>query len=263
MIPAWPALRGICAYEFRMQLRRRAVWVAVAVPTILLLAISLSGWPQLAGPLPPLPLAAFLTIAASQILPIVFGILLADRTPRERRLRTGELLDSLPAGLGARLWGKYLGATIATVIPVFLGYLLIVAIMAIRYGTPAAIPAVLPVFAIVALPGLLFVGAFSIVCTEILPTPLYAILFFGYWVWGNLLPPNEPPNPGCTPLTPIGRYPALHFFDQDPDPGRTCHLTQQDIGTAAALGSIALLLACAALALALTHRYLLWQAARR
>ena len=44
---------------------------------------------------------------------MVVGIMLADRLPRDRRTRVAELLDTFPGALYARLFGKYLGSTLA------------------------------------------------------------------------------------------------------------------------------------------------------
>jgi ABC-2 type transport system permease protein len=197
--------RGVFTYEFLMQMRRRALWVALAGGSVFVLAIFLSGFPPPpALSLPLLERTASLLNASRGFLPILFGILLADRLPRERRLRTTELLASLPASTSVRLWGKYLGATTATVAAFFLCTLAIVSVMAFTMNDLSIIPALVPVFVLIVLPGLYFIGAFSIACTEFLPTPLYAILFIGYWPWGNLFPPRPIPNLSCTALTAIG-----------------------------------------------------------
>lgn len=264
VFPHSSELSGVFAYEFRMQICRPAVWIALAGSSLFVLGLFFSDWP-----LPPDPQLPLLERATSALkgsrgfLPIVFGILLADRLPRERRLRTGELFDSLPAGNGVRLWGKYLGATTATVGVFFLLTLISTVCMAVKLEDLALVPAVIPVFALVELPGLFFIGAFSIACTRFLPTPLFAILFIGYWPWGNLFPPRPIPNLSCTPLTAIGRYASIGFFNQDPDPGKTCGLTQDDISVAAAIGSIVLVCAIATLAMLTLQGYTNWRAARQ
>jgi hypothetical protein len=47
------------------------------------------------------------------VLPMIFGIVLADRLVRHRKLGVAELLDSTPTNPGARLVGKYLGVCAA------------------------------------------------------------------------------------------------------------------------------------------------------
>ena len=53
---------------------------------------------------------------------MIFGIVLADRLVRDRKLGVAELLDSTPADPGPRLVGKYLGVCAATAVPLELLY---------------------------------------------------------------------------------------------------------------------------------------------
>jgi ABC-2 type transport system permease protein len=260
MRPANTALAGAVAYEFRMQVRRPAVWIAIGGLALLLMARALRGSPASFRSLTPLRLESNIAIISSYFLPIIFGILLADRLPRERRLGTTELLASMPVGEGVRLWGKYLGAVGATLLPVTLAYLLTAGFLALRLQDGGPLLAFLPVFFLVVLPGLLFVGAFSIGCPAVIPTPLYAILFTGYWFWGNVVSPSRVPTISCTPLTPIGRYAAVAFFDAR---GAGCGLTQQALGIAGGIASIALLLAVGGLLLVFVQGLSRQQARRR
>jgi ABC-2 type transport system permease protein len=256
MRPATAALAGAVSYEFRMQVRRPAVWIAIGGVALFVMARALRG--GLAGfrSLSPLQMESDIAIISSYFLPIIFGILLADRLPRERRLGTVELLESVPVGVGVRLWGKYLGAVGATLLPIALAYLLAASLVAIRLRDAGPLVAFVPVLLLVVLPGLLFVGAFSIGCPAVIPTPLYAILFTGYWFWGNVVSPSRVPTISCTPLTPIGKYAAVAFFDAR---GRGCGLTQQTLGYAGGIASIALLLALSVslllLVQGLSHRH--------
>ncbi|HYK97262.1 MAG TPA: ABC transporter permease [Candidatus Acidoferrales bacterium] len=252
------AFLGALRYEFCMQLRRRSVWVSIGFALVLLFALfSRSGPPERV--LPPADTALRLVGNASFFLPVAFGILLADRWRRERSLGTLELLDSLPASLGARLWGKYFGATIATMIPLLLAFALFMLYSGVRIGDATLVRFLPLIFVVVIAPGLLFVAAFSIACTEWLPVPLYAVLFTGYWFWGNLVPPERMPTLNCTLLTPIGEYPAAAFF-QHTDVG--C-FNGQSIPIALGLASIALLLATGALALFALQAYITRRAAAR
>ena len=54
------------------------------------------------------------------LLPIGAGLLLANRIPRDRSLHVEELLRVAPASGLSRLFGKYLGATLAVSIPILL-----------------------------------------------------------------------------------------------------------------------------------------------
>lgn len=252
------AFAGAVAYEFRMQVRRRAVWISIAVVLMLMFAFFYrNGKPERIPPDP--DLALFLIGNTSFFLPIVFGILMADRWRRDRSLGAGELLDSLPAGLGPRIWGKYLGATLGTLVPLYLAYAASLLYLSARVGDPTLIRFLPLILAVVVTPGLLFVAAFSIACTEWLPVPLYGVLFTGYWFWGNLVSPQRMPTLNCTPLTPIGEYPAAAFFKHT-DVG--C-FGGQSIPLALGVESIALLLAAGAFALVVLQAYLARRAAVR
>lgn len=208
----WRPVLGAARCEFRMQRRRISVWIAP-------LALGLA---QLAGSLDLLagssgqPLAVVIPYWASSIqmyLPIAVGVLLADRLVRDRRMRVGELLDTLPASVGGRLWGKYLGSTLATILPVFLVYAAGVGYALLDRRDPEAVSLGLAAFATINLPGLLFVAAFSIAVPAVLSMPLYQFLFVGYWFWGNLLDPNSViPSLSGTLLTPVGGYMMAAFF---------------------------------------------------
>lgn len=125
-----------------------------------------------------------------------------------------------------------------------------------------AVPLGLLAFAAVNLPGLLFVGAFSIACTAILWVPLYQFLFTGYWFWGNWLlqGPQSPlyipvPTLSGTLLTPAGYYAAIGLFGV---PDFVLRATAWE-----GLSSIGLLVAFGVAALYSAHRYLIWRKARR
>ncbi|PZR99333.1 MAG: hypothetical protein DLM69_07470 [Candidatus Chloroheliales bacterium] len=248
---------GALRYEFRMQLRRPAVWTLILVVGVLLGILYL-----LPDPTDP----AYVTVAErtqlfNGFLPIAYGILLADRLARERRLHTDELLASLPASVDSRLWGKYLGAVAATAIPAALVYLMEISFIAITRLDASLLPLEVPAFAAIVLPTLLFVGAFSIVCTAVLPPPLYSILFIGYWFWGNEVTPQQIPTLNCSLLTPNGLYARVGILGGDMTP--TCRNSIAHISVAQAWASIGLLLGLATLAMAIGQFYLNWRAARR
>ncbi len=126
------AFAGTVRYEFQMQFRRPAIWITVGAIALLILGTAFRGSRANFGNLSTPALEATVAGIGSYFLPIVFGILLADRLPRERRLGTTELLESLPVGDGLRLWGKYVGTIAATLVPLVVGYLALTAIVAFR-----------------------------------------------------------------------------------------------------------------------------------
>lgn len=215
MSGAW----AVACYEFRMQLRRPVLWavLAVACAFITYRMVSLGG-DKGAAPTQLLDWAIILRGAAHRsllenfLLPLAFGILLADRLPRDRRLRTGELLDATPLTAAGRLWGKLLGAGAATALPIF-GYAIgMTAYFAVTSGAPPVVAAGLLTFLALTLPALAFVGAFAIACTELVWTPLFIVLFTGYWFWGNLVEPSVAPTLSCTPLSPVGGNVSAGLF---------------------------------------------------
>ena len=124
------------------------------------------------------------------ILPLIFGILLAGRLPRDRRTGVDELLDTLPATSGGRLAGKFLGAAFATATPIFFFYCIGIVYLSVDRGDWTAVPLGLLAFAAINLPGLLFVGAFSIACT--------AILFCGSRCTNSCSPATGSGATGCS-----------------------------------------------------------------
>ncbi len=256
----WSPFAGATHYEFRMQLRRKSVWIATFLTSLIVFTGLHNPWN--------FPHDTALSVVVAQwavvcnaFAPVVFGVLLADRLPRDRRLHLPELLDALPAPSGSRLAGKYFGSALATATPIFVIYLSgIIYILADRHD-PLAVPLGLAAFLAINLPGLLFVAAFSVVMPAILWVPLYQFLFVGYWFWGNLLSPSYGiPTISTTWLTPLGSFAAAGFFS------RADEIMTMDGSTGTVwqgAGSIALLLASAVLALFIAQRYLNWQRARQ
>ena len=252
---------GATIYEFKMQLRRRALWITFLLfgLALVLSRLTLTPWGPYSGDLPVPHLLANWSLSVQFLHPVAFGILLADRLPRDPRTRVSELLDTLPASHGARFLGKYLGATLATLLPVLLTWAAGIAYIAADRGAPGTVLSGLGAFAAINLPGLLFVAAFSVACPVVLWVPLYQFLFVGYWFWGNLIPTSPTgttmPTLSHTLLTPLGEYAANGFFGTE----------QASVRATAweAAASVSLLLGLAALALLCAHRYLRWQRAQQ
>jgi hypothetical protein len=256
----WPALFGATRYEFRMQFRRKSVWIATLMTSLIVFTGLRNPWNFPDNTALSVVVAQW-AVVCNAFAPVVFGVLLADRLPRDRRLHLPELLDALPAPSGSRLAGKYFGSALATALPIFLIYISGIAYILVDRHDPLVIPLGLAAFLAINVPGLLFVAAFSIVMPAILWVPLYQFLFVGYWFWGNLLSPTYGiPTISTTWLTPIGSFAAAGFF------GHADEITTINGNISSAwqgAGSIALLLASAALALYIAQRYLTWQRARQ
>ena len=250
-------LAGATIYEFRMQIRRKALWIVTGLFFALMSFTGLQGPWQYSGDTPVIGILAMWTGEMQTLMPIAFGVLLADRLPRDRRLRADELLESLPGSPATRFLGKYIGATLATLAPIFLIYAAGVGYVVVDRGSAGAVPLGLAMFATASLPGLLFVAAFSISCPVVLWVPLYQFLFVGYWFWGNLLSPDSPvPTISGTWLTPYGDYMLNGFFELRGFNGR-------EEAAWEGFASMGLLLGLAALALYCGHRLILLQQARK
>ena len=212
-----PAFFGVVKYEFLMQVRRPVLWITFLGLGLLFVRIGRGGPFSYIATNPfhlsSLTLAAEWTRNLMFVFPIAIGVLLADRLARDRRRKMEELLLTLPSATNTRMLGKYLGSTLATIIPLFLYDCIGIGSMLFSSHNLMVIPDGLLTFAAVALPGLLFVSAFSIACPAIMWVPLYQLLFIGYWFWGNILGTTSLlPSLSTTILTPVGGYMASGFF---------------------------------------------------
>ncbi len=154
---------GALTYEFRMQLHRRAVWI-----TFIALGLFFTQFHQPWFRPITTPVSAsiiYWTGIVQSFLAVAAGLLLADRLPRDRRMKVDELLNTLPCTVSARVFGKYLGSTIATLVPMFVIYSIGTAYILVRWHTLQELPLALASFIAIVLPGVMLIGAFSISCT--------------------------------------------------------------------------------------------------
>src|SRR5262245_15614152 len=108
-----PAFLGVSGYEFAMQLRRKAMWIGLAMISALLFFILSVRTGRSVNTDTPQEALGYMASGLTFLLPIGAGLLLANRIPRDRSLRVEELLRVAPASGTTRLFGKYLGATLA------------------------------------------------------------------------------------------------------------------------------------------------------
>ncbi|SNQ46173.1 conserved membrane hypothetical protein [Frankia canadensis] len=254
-------------YEFRMQIRKRAVWIVPALTVALFLLIGGSLLRDLfdKGERPAEARTAVVGLAVQvlALLSIGYGCLLADRLIRDDRLRVAPVLDATPARPGARLVGKYLGTAAATAVPILAVYLGLAAVYAVHTGAPHALGWALATCAVVIAPGLLFVAALALTVPLIMPAPLFRVIFVGYWLWGNVAAPDMMPTLARTLIHPLGGYPLdalldFHGIDGDdtwagPVPSATLNFLRPDPTPTTAWLSITVLLVLAAAALAGGH----------
>lgn len=208
---------GACFYEFRMQARRSAVWNIMLLLGLLMAGL-MTRIPGLGSALinlhgtPILPTLVYWANIVNYILPVALAVLVADRLPRDQRTHVQELLNTLPSTLNARLFGKFLGSTLATLTPLGLFYLLGTLYILLQTHDLMVLPLALLAFAALVVPGALFVGAFSTALPALIWVPLYQFLFLIYWFWGNLYQPRGIPTLSTTILTPAGGYMSRGFF---------------------------------------------------
>ncbi len=254
-------LWGVMRYEFKMQARRRSLWIVFAGIALIMLAALpgnvINSRQNLQG-MTLLQQVASVTLDINWLPMIGIGIFLADRFPRERSNRVDELFESMVGTLNTRLAGKYLGCLLATLLPAFLAYCLDIIFLAYFKRTLLVLPLSLLTYTIIVVPGVCFVTAFTLACTSLMWVPLYQIFFIGYWFWGNMLGPNNGlPTLSTTILTPRGGYIGAGLFGIFP-----LNWTQ---GTTPLLGitSLLLLLLIPLLVMLLFYRYLRWQQSRK
>lgn len=268
------ALRAALIYEFRMQVRRPALWVTFGVFTALLALlfnqgpiITIHGYFAGLVARESLPRAlADWCFALNTYLPLCVGCLIAGRLSRDRRTRMEEIFMALPATVRARLAGKYVGTLLASVLPMLAVYIVGVGYLAVLAHNPlallVALVLALPTFLIVAAPGLCFVAACSLALSAIIWVPIYQFLFIGYWYWNTLWFHANLPNLARTLLSPIGLYIVMGIYGLDESgtgPQHPIHIT----GTAfQGIASIAVLFATSVLILLALERLLTWRQAR-
>src|SRR6184192_2013611 len=147
---------GAFTYEFRMQIRRRAVWI-----TFIALGLFFTQFHQpWFRPITTPASAAIIhwTGIMQSFLAVAAGLLLADRLPRDHRTKVDELLDTLPDTVSTRVFGKYLGSTIATLVPMLVIYSIGTAYIILRGHTLQVLPLAFASFAAIVLPGVMFIG---------------------------------------------------------------------------------------------------------
>ncbi len=143
---------GIIHYEFRMQFRRLALWITfLCIASLLLFRGGFHFFLVFALNQPLLPLVAEWARSLNFLLPIAAGVLLADRLARDRKTRVDELFTSTPGALSIRLAGKYVGSTLATLVPIFLFYSIGAGSILFQTHNVLTIPYALAAFATISL----------------------------------------------------------------------------------------------------------------
>ena len=206
------------------------------------------------------PEAGHIVFMFNIFMPLLAGILSADRMQRDLRLGVRELQRSTSLSLPVYVLSKYLGVLLSVLLPMFLLVSFTGISLVLRGLTPAAFlyPLTLA-FLTIAIPSHAFVVAFSLACPLVIPIRIYQVLFTGYWFWGNLLTPQAFPTISDTLLNAVGQYPLQGFFGMYTD--STQKVTEGFTAPEAVLNLI-VLAGCIAAALFVLGRYLHWQDGR-
>jgi ABC-2 type transport system permease protein len=252
------AFAATTSYELRMQLRKPAIWIATVIPYGLYAVLAMMGTQNLERLTQDTNPKTWMVASFGWFTPLlamVFGIVLADRLVRDRKLGVAPLLDVTPSNRSARLFGKYLGACAATAIPVALVYLIVGVTFAIWRGRPAALLWAAATFAAVVVPLLLLTGALAFLGPQLMPTPLFRALVVGIWFWaGATEVESQFPSLAASVLSLTMDYPQHVFFDSSdpvgPFQGAALNVLRPQATVGTALLSLALILAIAAAILA-------------
>ncbi len=253
-------------HEFRMSIRRPGLWIAFGLLFLFfssfMFTISTGGALE-EGEVITMPdlwkYAGRFVIQFNLFMPVVAGILAADRMQRDFRLDVRELQNSTPVSRPVYILAKYFGVLASLFLPVLLWVIALSVAMAAFGMAPWAILYALPVACLVlTVPAFAFVTAFSLACPLIMPLRVYQILFTGYWFWGNALNPGFFPTLNGTLLTPGGMFAYEGFFGGFPKPMPITH------GYTAVDATLNLLVLglCITAVLFVLDRYLRWQAER-
>ncbi len=246
---------GVTFYEYRMGIRRWGMWIAFVAAG----GLQLSSWYGVVQQDPgrsSLQWAGALALICNMLMPVVGGIVMADRMARDKQLGTREVLWATPLPRLTYVLGKYAGALLAVLTPVFL-LIMAGAALFVAQGLPLSFlgQAALAFLGINA-PAYVFVGAFALALPEVLPVRVFQVLYTGYWFWGNFLTPTVLPTLNGTLLTPKGDFVAGALFHVN------AFMYVEPYTLLSAVASLLVLTGCAAAALFAAERYLTWQARR-
>ncbi len=255
------AFAATTSYELRMQLRKPAIWITTAIPFGLFAVLAVmdtqqGGLERLTHDTNPKTWMVESLGWFTPLLAMVFGIVLADRLVRDRKLGVAPLLEVTPTNRSARLVGKYLGACAATAVPPALIYLIVGVAFAIWRDRPAALLWGAATFVVVVLPLLLLTGALAFLGPQLMPTPLFRALVVGIWFWaGATEVDSQFPSLAATVLSLTLDCPQKVFFGSagataGPFEGAALNVLRPQPTTGTALLSLALILGLAAAILA-------------
>lgn len=255
-------LFDVARHEFSMSIRRPGFWVSYILLGLFYVVASVTptvGKEEILRPDQIWPEAGHVVFMYNIFLPLLAGILAADRMQRDVRMGVCELQRSTPLSIPMYILAKYFGVLLSVLLPAFIIVSLVGTLIVTRGIAPLSFLGPLSLaFLTIAVPSHAFVVAFSLACPLVMPLRVYQILFTGYWFWGNLLSPQAFPTISDTVLNAVGQYQLQGFFGMYFDASNMeTHFTAPE-----AVANLVVLMACIAAALFVLDRYLRWQARR-
>jgi ABC-2 type transport system permease protein len=214
-------LFALVRHEFKMSISRPGLWIAYGLlmafytGSLILPGLGPGSMNTEAGITPKTlwQYAGEFAFQFNLFLPVVAGILAADRVQRDFRFGVHELQESTPLGHGKYILGKYIGVLASMFLPVFVWIAAVGALLPTLGLAPWTMAYALPVAGLaITLPAFAFVTAFSLACPLVMPLRVYQILFVGYWFWGNFINPELFPTLNGTLLTAGGKLAYEGFF---------------------------------------------------
>lgn len=253
---------GVLRHEFNMSLRRPGLWIAYGLLFIFYSVTVMYPVPEeevtILTDKQTWQYAGQMAFTFNLFLPVMVGILSADRLLRDFRMSVRELQESTPLHLAEYTLGKYFGVLLASLTPVLIWLWLITGLFIVFGNAPIEFFFTMTLaFLAIMVPAFAFVTAFSLACPLIMPLRVYQILFTGYWFWGNYINPEFFPTLNGTLLTVSGMYAYQGFFGGFINSAAPLQYSAAD----ATLNLIVLALCIAAVMITL-NVYLQWQSRR-
>jgi ABC-type transport system involved in multi-copper enzyme maturation permease subunit len=242
-----------------MSTRRWGMWLAFGLLFLLYVARTLLD-ASVQGKLLPIAdgqvweYAGRMAINFNLFMPVVGGIVAADRIARDIRLGVAELQNSTPIRRWPYLVGKYVGVLLSILTPPFVFLLSLGIIMMFCGMPPVLLLYTLVAFLAIVVPAYAFITIFSLAFPLIMPLRVYQVLFTGYWLWGNYLDPRVFPTISNTLLVSCGLYAYEGFFG-----GKLGSRVASHTPLDAALNWMVLAI-CIVAALIVLEQYLAWRA---
>ncbi len=252
---------GVARHEFNMSIRRPGFWIAYTLLSLFyiisILTPSMDGSDDIIPPDQVWREAGHIVFMFNIFLPLLAGILSADRMQRDFRLGVRELQHSTSLSTPAYILSKYAGVLLSVLTPMFLLVLGTGLALIVKGLAPVEILGpLLLAFLAIAVPSHAFVVAFALAVPLVIPVRIFQILFTGYWFWGNLLSPQAFPTISDTLLNAVGQYPLQGFFGMYLD---STHKVTAGFSTLEAALNLLVLMACVFIALFVLDRYLRWR----